>query len=128
MYDIRCNSCGRFISTKDRSAIVYTPYGNCLDLEPPDTQYKCGKCWKETSKEFKELTYKIAWIGPYKAFPIGSFRVYDVFIGDLEFLCFSDNTMVISRENPKNPNDVREDEYVDNFDDYNVSPALFGRE
>ncbi len=52
-YDIKCEYCGRFISTKDYKAMFYTPYGNAYDLELPGDRFICGKCVEKHNIEEK---------------------------------------------------------------------------
>jgi len=59
---IRCSKCGRFT----QRGICYTPFGNCLDFEPPDEEYICHRCWDSMSLSEADLTYRIAWIKPYE--------------------------------------------------------------
>ena len=61
----KCEECGKFIGHKDYEAMVYIPYGNTGDLEPPDELYICGKCWRENPQE---LTIKTAWQKPSRLF------------------------------------------------------------
>lgn len=58
----RCSYCGKFVSLIN--AIRYTSYGNCYDVEPPDEEYICQKCWGTLNNSEKELTYRTSWIKP----------------------------------------------------------------
>ncbi len=44
---MRCNWCGKFMN----KGYVYTPYGTCLDEEPPNDEYICDKCFTPERKK-----------------------------------------------------------------------------
>ena len=67
-YDCRCSYCGKFINFEDPEAVVRTPYGGPLDLEPPDEEYICGKCW--TNRANQNLVNEISWRKPMKLIDI----------------------------------------------------------
>lgn len=62
MYFEKCVSCGRFIGFDNY--VVSAPYGGCEDLEPPDDEYECLRCWDKQSEEMRELTYRTSYIKP----------------------------------------------------------------
>ncbi len=59
---IKCAECGKFMSYDDLvMAKVYTPYGNCLDLEPPDGEFIHRRCYDSMSYNSKLLLHSISW-------------------------------------------------------------------
>jgi len=68
---LRCNRCGQFIGQNDKQAVAYTPYGTCLDTEPPDEEYICGKCWTEDMDDSdRALTRMVSWRKPQLLFQL----------------------------------------------------------
>lgn len=55
-YDIRCHWCGKFM----KSGYVYTPWGTCLDEEPPDDELICDKCFTPS----REILLNAMWRKP----------------------------------------------------------------
>lgn len=62
MYLEKCCNCGRFIGYDNY--VVSTPYGGPTDLDPPDEEYECLKCWDDQEEEWRELTYRISYTKP----------------------------------------------------------------
>ena len=61
----RCDLCGRFMSYVDLAeAVMWTPYGGYLDLEPPDEEYAHRHCWDEATEETRVLIRYTAWRKP----------------------------------------------------------------
>ena len=58
----RCEQCGRFVGYANH--VIYSPYGGCLDLDPPDPVFECLKCWDEQGEKWRRLTYDISWTKP----------------------------------------------------------------
>ena len=65
-WDIRFLFTVIFALPKDFDAVAYTLYGGAMDLEPPEEQYECGKCWNK--EEDHTLTERVSWMGPSKLF------------------------------------------------------------
>lgn len=62
---LRCNRCGRFMSIHDPDAVSYTPFGGVLDVDPPDPEYMCGKCWRSLTLDEKTMEEETNWIPPH---------------------------------------------------------------
>jgi len=60
----QCSECGKFVGCKDADAVVYTPYGTCLDIEPPDELAICGACWRGTTDVERKALGRSVWIPP----------------------------------------------------------------
>lgn len=58
----KCEQCGRFIGYANY--VTYTPYGGCLDVDPPDPAFECLKCWDGQEEKWRRLTYNISWTKP----------------------------------------------------------------
>jgi hypothetical protein len=62
MFFEKCVQCGCFVGFKNY--VVSAPYGSYGDLEPPDDEYECLRCWDEQDEEWRALTYKVSYIKP----------------------------------------------------------------
>lgn len=49
----KCNSCGRFLSHKDKEARVWTRWASSAEFAPPEPTLLCGRCWAKKSSESK---------------------------------------------------------------------------
>ena len=65
MEQLRCNNCGRFMSLYDKDAVTYTPFGHPTDLDPPEAEYICGRCWRVIPQPEQESMNEIYWIPPH---------------------------------------------------------------
>lgn len=54
---IRCEDCGKWVRMK--KIYIYTNYGGCRDIDPPDSTYCCKWCTYEINPEY-------VWIQPRK--------------------------------------------------------------
>lgn len=58
----RCHICNRFMSYASMNcAVVYTPFGGPLDLEPPDDEFMHEECWTGLPEKDQRLINYIAW-------------------------------------------------------------------
>jgi hypothetical protein len=61
---IQCSECGQFCQPVDRG----TFYGNCLDIDPPDEDFFCKKCYNQKVNKAKyspeEIIINCWWIKP----------------------------------------------------------------
>jgi hypothetical protein len=64
MNDMHCSDCGRFCSYL--TAYIYTPYGNCTMMEPPDEEFICGQCYNSLDERGMELLYNTSWLKPQR--------------------------------------------------------------
>lgn len=60
MNDMKCSSCGKFLSYKNY--VVYTPYGDYDDCEPPGEKFMCLECYDECDRD---LLYRISYVKPW---------------------------------------------------------------
>jgi hypothetical protein len=45
---------------------IWTPYGGSADLEPPDDEWVCDKCWQQMDAHSKEILYSAMWRKPFR--------------------------------------------------------------
>jgi len=62
MYLEKCCSCGRFIGYDNY--VVSAPYGTYTDLDPPDDEYVCLRCWDNWDELRKKLHYNTSYLKP----------------------------------------------------------------
>lgn len=62
MYFEKCASCGRFIGYDNY--VVSAPYGTYTDIDPPDEEYVCLRCWDSWDEARKELHYNTSYLKP----------------------------------------------------------------
>ena len=60
---IRCDICGKLMGYHEW--YTWTPYGSCMDLEPPDSQEAHVRCYEGMTEAERHLTERISWIKPY---------------------------------------------------------------
>lgn len=57
----RCSICGKFFSYHE-DFYIWTPYGSCVDLEPPEEERAHRKCFENYNG--KELIHTTSWLKP----------------------------------------------------------------
>ena len=60
---ICCDICGRFVPY--REYYIWTNYGGCQDLEPPDPQHSHVKCFESLPEDRKQLIIRTTWHKPF---------------------------------------------------------------
>lgn len=61
----QCHFCCRFMSYTDMdNGVIWSPYGHCLDLEPPPDERAHRSCWDMAAAEHRALIIRTAHYKP----------------------------------------------------------------